>query len=170
MIGQDLSSLTSMPLQALSDRLSPKIPHVRSKSGLNGMLDRKSRLFRPHSWAGILQKLVPRRAAPLPPPPALKRKDDETFGPLYTEINKPGLPAKSGSPTYCLSQSVGSAESCFDNYAGELANSIPWEACFLTYRYPSLQLFLPLASPSLCSPSLSLPSPSLSLPSLTALR
>ena len=78
------------------------------KSLWSNTIERSSKIFRPQSWTGVLQKLVPRR--PAPPPPAQSAKYPTTVSnlptsppaPLYAEVNKSRPAVRSDSPTYYL--------------------------------------------------------------------
>lgn len=90
------------------------LPNVSGPKSLWALkLQRNRRLFRPHSWTGVLQKLIPRRQAPPPPPhqsakPQPPASTESPPSPLYAEINKSRPVVRPDSPTYYLAGSCDS--------------------------------------------------------------
>lgn len=118
-----------------------------AKSLWSHTLNRSSKIFRPQSWTGVLQKLIPRRPAPPPPvqsPKSVtsttdsKQSEEPPDAPLYAEINKPRALPRSDSPTYYLAGECEQQpqQNWFDNPGNWLASSTV--AVMLSFYYHHL--------------------------------
>lgn len=107
-------ALTSTPTRRLQDIKLRKNRHSIVKDSPS----------RPHSWSGVLQKLISRRTAPLLPAACPGTTTSSTVTPvLYTEILKPAVKQQQKEETspggevtpYSLAEEI---DNWFDNPAG----------------------------------------------------